>query len=164
MRLFRDRRSRPQESLSTLRAAVADDYARLACRWWPTTTVWDLHPQGFTAGFTLLTQRSPRAQLCWRDHGPNPFGRRPIGGFLRTESDLRFRLLDCGFIRLCPVSSGSGHVRSYAQTDRRVRLSGSLCLEGSDHSRPLNRLFSSSSTSRTHLLSCGDILYISAPN
>jgi hypothetical protein len=31
---------------------------------------------------------------------------------------------------------------SHSQTDRRVRLSGSLCLEGSDHSRTLNRLFS----------------------
>jgi hypothetical protein len=73
MRLFRDRRSRPQESLSTLRATVTDDDARLACRGWPTVAAWDLHPQGFLAGFPLLTQRFPRFQLCWRDHGPNPF-------------------------------------------------------------------------------------------
>jgi hypothetical protein len=42
--------------------------------------------------------------------GPNPFSRRPIGGFLRKESDLGLRLLDSGPIRLCPVCSGSGHV------------------------------------------------------
>jgi hypothetical protein len=34
---------------------------------------------------------------------------------------------------------------SHAQMDRRVRLSGSRCVERSDHSRTLNRLFSSSS-------------------
>jgi hypothetical protein len=31
---------------------------------------------------------------------------------------------------------------SRSQTDRRIRLSGSLCLERSDRSRTLNRLFS----------------------
>ncbi len=38
------------------------------------------------------------------------FGRRPIGGFLRKESDSELRFLVSGLIRLCPVSSGSGHV------------------------------------------------------
>ena len=68
-RLFRDRRSRPQKSLSTLRATVAGDYARRACRWWPTTTAWDLHPPGFTAGFPLLTSAFPPRRLCWRHRG-----------------------------------------------------------------------------------------------
>ena len=66
--------------------------------------------------------------------------------FLRNQSDAALRLLDSGLVRLCPVSSGSGHVSSYSQTDRRVRLSGSLCEERSPHSRPLNRLLSWSST------------------
>jgi hypothetical protein len=43
-------------------------------------------------------------------HGPNPFCRRPIGGFLRKGSDSGLRLPDFGLIRWCPVSSGSGHV------------------------------------------------------
>ncbi len=69
-------------------------------------------------------------------HGPNPFGRRPIGGlgsgphrlcfaggspsqtrciafgvpFLRKESDRELRFLISGLVRLCPVSSHSGHV------------------------------------------------------
>lgn len=65
MCLFRDRRSEPPKSLSTLRTTVIDDDARLACRWWPTVAAWELHPPDFTKGFTLLTQRFPRAQLCW---------------------------------------------------------------------------------------------------
>ena len=42
---------------------------------------------------------------------------RPIGGFPRRGGrlcgkslDRRLRLLDSGLLRLCPVSSGSGHV------------------------------------------------------
>jgi hypothetical protein len=38
-------------SLSTLRAAVTDDYARLTCSWWPAFTAWDSHPQGHVEGF-----------------------------------------------------------------------------------------------------------------
>jgi len=74
MRLFRDRRSEPQESLSTLRATVTDDDARLACRGWPTVAACDLHPPGFLADFTLLTQRfSPRpASLARIRDDPGP--------------------------------------------------------------------------------------------
>jgi hypothetical protein len=50
-------------------------------------------------------RRSPEAV-----HGPDSFGRRPIGGFLRKESDSGLRLHDSGLICLCPVSSPSGHV------------------------------------------------------
>ena len=51
MRHFRDRRTRPQVSLSTLRAAVTDDDARLASCWRPTFARWDLHPLGFNRWF-----------------------------------------------------------------------------------------------------------------
>ena len=43
-------------------------------------------------------------------HGPNPFGRQPISGFLRKETHLRLRLPDSGLGRWCQVSFYSGHV------------------------------------------------------
>jgi hypothetical protein len=55
--------------------------------------------------------RPSRAAICRLKatvHGPNPFSRWPISGFLRKESHLRLRLPDSALLRLCPVSSGSG--------------------------------------------------------
>jgi len=40
--------------------------------------------------------------------GRTPVGRRPIGGFLRNQSDGGLRLLACGRLRWCPVSSVPG--------------------------------------------------------
>ncbi len=94
---------------------------------------------------TTCERQSARNATCGPKaavRGPGPLGRRPIGGFLRKESHVRLRLPDSGLLRLCPVSFGSGHVRSYSQTDRRVRFRGSLWLDRYRHSRPLNRLFS----------------------
>jgi hypothetical protein len=64
--------------------------------------------------------------------GSQSYGTSPIQGFafLIAASSAGARSL-----------GGSGHVRSYSPTGRRVRFRGSRCLERSRHSRPLNRLF-----------------------
>ena len=74
--------------------------------------------------------------------GRTPWEDGPSADSYGRSLALRLRLPDSGLVRWCPVSSGSGHVGSYSQRDRRVRVSRSLCLDRSRHSRTLNRLFS----------------------
>ena len=77
--------------------------------------------------------------------GRTPLEDGPSADSCGRSLDRRLYLPDFGLVRWCPASSGSGHVCSYSQTDRRVRFSGSLCRKRPHHSRTLNRLFSWSS-------------------
>lgn len=53
MHRFRGSITRPQLLLSTLRAALADNYARLASAWWPAFRRRVLHPLGSCRMFQL---------------------------------------------------------------------------------------------------------------
>jgi hypothetical protein len=61
--------------------------------------------QGKSDKLKAGSQCSPEAV-----HGLNPFSGRPIDGFLGKEFHVRLRLPDSLLLRLCPVSSPSGHV------------------------------------------------------
>jgi hypothetical protein len=63
--LFRGSITQLLHSLSTLRAAITDDYARLASGWWLTTTRWDCLPTGFLREVSDFTSSpSPGLRLA----------------------------------------------------------------------------------------------------
>jgi len=72
--LFRGSMTRLLHSLSTLRAAMADDDARLASGRWLTLTGWDWIPTGFRWEVSRFDGLSSSPRLAWRNIGSATFG------------------------------------------------------------------------------------------